>query len=289
MNLFEYIDILNVPYDIFVSNGRNSSLHWHYYCEMIYVLEGRVCVKGDTEKRICRDGDIAFIYPLQLHEIMVEGKDTARYVVLKFDLHALNIAQAYMLSLKSHFDQGAAGAEMCFVISGSDLSAEIRKLVMDILGEFQAKRNYYRLQVQLYLSSLMVQIARIMDENQYHMQMVSQRGAPGFGEILEYIDAHSGENLKVSKLAEMCHMSYSHFAKMFRERYGRSCKDYINYIRVNKAQEFLLHTDYNLSYIAVENGFFDESHFIHTYKQYKGITPAKERRHDEMENGKGYY
>lgn len=72
-------------------------------------------------------------------------------------------------------------------------------------------------------------------------------------------------------------MSYSHFAKLFRENYGRSCKEYITYIRLNKAQDLLLHTDYDLNYIALETGFFDCSHFIRKYKKWRGVTPKQER------------
>lgn len=99
-----------------------------------------------------------------------------------------------------------------------------------------------------------------------------------FFHILEYIDTHSGEAIEIQDLAEKCHMSYSHFAKLFRENYGRSCKDYITYIRLNKAHELLIHSDYSIAYIAQESGFFDSSHFIHAYKKWNGITPKQERR-----------
>ena len=83
-----------------------------------------------------------------------------------------------------------------------------------------------------------------------------------FYHILEYIDTHSGEQLEVCKLAQMCNMSYSNFARLFRDNYGRSCKEYIQYIRLNKAQDLLINSDLDLDYIAQETGFFDSSHFI---------------------------
>lgn len=46
---------------------------------------------------------------------------------------------------------------------------------------------------------------------------------------------------------------------------------------LNKAQDLLFHTDYDLNYIAQETGFFDCSHFIRTYKKWKGITLKQER------------
>ena len=127
----------------------------------------------------------------------------------------------------------------------------------------------------------MYAIGRYYAYNQKRYQAPEQSvdNQPFFFEILEYIDAHASEQLSVERLADMCHMSYSYFAKKFHETYGRSCKEYINYIRVLRAQGFLLNTDYNLDYIAQETGFYDASHFIRTYKKIKGATPKQERIH----------
>jgi len=76
----------------------------------------------------------------------------------------------------------------------------------------------------------------------------------------------------------LCHLSYSHFAKLFRENYGRSCKEYIQYIRMNKAQDLLLNSDFDINYIAQETGFYDCSHFIRQYKKWRGITPKQDRK-----------
>ena len=95
--------------------------------------------------------------------------------------------------------------------------------------------------------------------------------------VLEYIDEHSADPLEVSALAKMCNMSYSNFARLFRENYGRSCKEYIQYIRVNKAQDLLLNSNFDLDYIAQETGFYDCSHFIRQYRKWRGITPKQER------------
>lgn len=99
-----------------------------------------------------------------------------------------------------------------------------------------------------------------------------------FYHILEYIDSHSSEPLEVQELARLCHMSYSHFAKLFRENCGRSCKEYIKYIRLNKAQDLLVNSDLDIDYIAQETGFYDSSHFIRQYKSWRGITPKQERK-----------
>ncbi len=137
--------------------------------------------------------------------------------------------------------------------------------------------DFYSLQMQADLYSILIEIAK---KSKKEVGSATRRRNDTdftFHHILEYIDTHSGEPLEIQDLAAMCHMSYSHFAKLFRENYGRSCKEYITYIRLVKAQDLLLHTDYDINYIALETGFFDCSHFIRTYKKWKGITPKQER------------
>ena len=84
-------------------------------------------------------------------------------------------------------------------------------------------------------------------------------------------------NPKVTEIAEKCGMSYSYFAKKFREVYGMSCKEYIERMRIFKAEEFLLFTDHDLSYISQETGFSDCSHMIKSFKNLRGITPKQFR------------
>ena len=99
--------------------------------------------------------------------------------------------------------------------------------------------------------------------------------------ITEYIEQHIGEDLRVEELASLCHMSYSHFAKSFREHHGRSCKKYIDFLRLCKVENMLLFTDFDLNYISQETGFSDCSHFIKAFKETHGMTPKQYRRKRE--------
>ena len=70
-------------------------------------------------------------------------------------------------------------------------------------------------------------------------------------------------------------MSYSYFAKLFRETYNQSSKEYIELTRINKATDLLLFTNQDLTYISQETGFADCSHLIRTFKKWKGMTPKQ--------------
>lgn len=278
MQLFEYIDVLNQSYDIFYTDSVNSPLHWHYYSEIIYMTKGSVTITCNNRKAVLKEGDLCYIYPLQLHEFTKAHDKEVQYAVIKFDIHTINIPQSHITKIYDIFIRRTQEKDFCIITDSTRLNKMyINFLIHHTVTEYTEKKDFYSLQVQANIYTLLIEIVRknrkeIINEKESHTDTDFS-----FYNILEYIDTHSGEPLEIHKLAEMCHMSYSHFAKLFRENYGRSCKEYITYIRLNKAQDLLLNTDYDLNYIAQETGFFDCSHFIRTYKKWKGITPKQER------------
>lgn len=278
MKLFEYIDMLNQPYDIFYSDSTNSQLHWHYFSEIIFMEQGLVKVKCNDDTTTIEEGDLCYFYPLQLHEISKINDEPVKYAVIKFDLHSINIPPSYLSKMFDYFERRTSKDDFCLLLKHGKVSPQILKSKVDhIVNEYLTKEPFYMMSIQSEIQDLLITIARNVDKNILALQKKNTDTDFSFYHILEYIDTHSGEQLEIQKLAEMCHMSYSNFAKLFRENYGRSCKEYINYIRLNKAHDLLINSDFDLNYIANETGFFDCSHFIRTYKKWRGITPKQER------------
>lgn len=275
MELFEYIDIMNQPYDIFYTDNVHSTLHWHYYSEIIYVISGSIRIVCNNKEIVLHKGDICYFYPLQLHGVEPDAEciENVKYAVIKFNIQTINIPKAYLQNMYDYFIHRTAEDDFCIVLHNDE---RVSSIIENIVEEYENRKMMHMLAVQSGIFSLLITMARKINKKkpQYNKQ-------PGhnlsFYHILEYIDAHSAEQLEVQDLAAMCHMSYSHFARIFRENYGRSCKEYILYIRMNKAQNLLLNSNFDLDYIAQETGFYDCSHFIRQYKKWRGITPKQER------------
>ena len=147
------------------------------------------------------------------------------------------------------------------------------------LEELQEKKFGYELNVYSNLATMLVQMVRLGEDREgvIELQDKSDEASAFFVDILEYSDMHSFEPIRVQELAEKSNMSYSNFAKVFKQQFGRSCKEYIEYIRISKAEELVLYSDFDISYIAQETGFADTSHFIRIYKKFKGETPKQAR------------
>lgn len=274
MNLFEYIDIQKKPYDIFYTDSVSSPMHWHYYSEILYVKSGQIKLICETDEYTLRPGDLCYIYPLQLHEVAKSTGEKADYAVIKFDIHTINIPDAYVPKMYEYFVYRTRENDDCLIVNNAfDIFEEIGNIV----NEFKSGELFHMFKLQTGIYSILIYLARNCDKIFLHRSDIQKDNSISFYNILEYIDLHSNDKLEMTKLAEKCNLSYSHFARKFRETYGRSCKEYIAYIRLTKADELLMHTDYDISYIAMQTGFFDSSHFIKAYKSWKGVTPKQQR------------
>ena len=139
------------------------------------------------------------------------------------------------------------------------------------ISELANRRYGSDLMVYASLCELMVSLARIWQAQGVLTGAGRATGSEGIDSIVEFIDEHSSEPLLVENLARRCGMSYSNFALKFRQMYGRSCKEYIELVRVSKAENLLLFTDLDLTAISMDTGFADCSHLIKVFKKWKGV------------------
>jgi len=61
---------------------------------------------------------------------------------------------------------------------------------------------------------------------------------------------------------------------VFRQEFGETVGEYLNRIRVRAAAERLANSTLPLSAIALDFGFYDQSHFTRVFRQFTGATPG---------------
>lgn len=90
---------------------------------------------------------------------------------------------------------------------------------------------------------------------------------------LDFIEQHFEEPVSLAQLAALSALSVSRFATVFRLRIGVSPYKYLCLLRVRRAQTLLLEGIPG-SVVAVEVGFFDQSHLARHFKRLCGMTPG---------------
>lgn len=282
--MFEYSDTLNSPYEacLFDTTKYNFPVrpHWHYFMEFVYMLEGTGLIECNGTSYILHPGDLIVFHPEAIHAIYSATKEPLRYEVLKFDINKLYTENSYTPKLRIILRKASKDENAGIYFKKEELRGIPVKETFERCRQELEERDYgYDIILHDRICNLLVALIRIWRKNGFDTNIIKAEDtkADAFREITAYIDAHIGDALKVEELAAMCNMSYSYFAKNFKQFYGRSCKEYIEFVRVCKVEDLLLFTDYDLSYISQETGFSDSSHLIKTFRNWKGITPKQYR------------
>lgn len=277
--LFEKADSLDMPIECFVFDTAREDFpirpHWHYFYEIIYITEGIAEMHCDDASYIMSEGDMIIFRSRAVHSIFAVDRDPLKYTVLKFDINRFAITTPYAPKLRSIFSQAQQqGMPVYFPCEQVDRMGG-GELFSRCIDEVSCRGYGYDLMLQTSIYSLLMNIIRRWLAEGFVISDEQESDNYDIDSITEYIDSCMSDNLRVADIARKCGMSYSCFAKKFHETYGMSCKEYIERMRIIKAEEFLMFTEHDLSYISQETGFSDCSHLIKSFKKLRGITPKQ--------------
>jgi AraC-like DNA-binding protein len=90
----------------------------------------------------------------------------------------------------------------------------------------------------------------------------------------EYMEANFGENVSMSKLADLVSLSPYYFARTFEREIGLPPHSYLEGVRIRKVREFLDQGEPLIS-VALSAGYSDQSHLTRRFKRFLGITPGQ--------------
>jgi AraC family transcriptional regulator len=96
--------------------------------------------------------------------------------------------------------------------------------------------------------------------------------------VLEHIDRHVTNRVRVADLSELVQRSEAHFSRSFRRTFGHSPHAFVVRRRVELAARYMLQSDTALSDIALQCGFVDQAHLCKHFRRVTGETPAAWRR-----------
>ena len=96
--------------------------------------------------------------------------------------------------------------------------------------------------------------------------------------VVAFIDKNYARPITLQTLAAEAGMSVTHFRRRFTGILHITPARYLATIRINAAIRLLTSTNKLLVEIAHDCGFYDQSHFIRTFKRLRRQTPAQYRR-----------
>jgi AraC-like DNA-binding protein len=97
-------------------------------------------------------------------------------------------------------------------------------------------------------------------------------------QFLQVTTSLACQPVEIQKIAKDLRFSAKHLIATFRTVVGITPHKYLQLLQLNHAlQQMIAHPQRKLTDIALEHGFYDQSHFIRVFKRYAGINPLRFR------------
>jgi AraC-like DNA-binding protein len=82
----------------------------------------------------------------------------------------------------------------------------------------------------------------------------------------------------VASITELCNLTGFYYKKLertFNSATGYSPKAFVRVVRFYRSLREIKHAATSLTDVGLSAGYYDQSHFIHDFRQFTGTTPAK--------------
>jgi AraC-like DNA-binding protein len=160
----------------------------------------------------------------------------------------------------------------------------ISTLVRTIFEEMQYKNTYHQECVRGLVYSLLFEIARYNGKRE--SRVPGRNISLQLENAIDYVEEKYAEAFKIIDLANKCHMSETHFRRIFQEKMNMTPIEYVNFVRVKKACELIDRTDISMEDVAEKVGFATPSTFNRNFRRIMGTSPYQWKKRPDNHEGK---
>ncbi|HEP1470199.1 TPA: response regulator transcription factor [Streptococcus pyogenes] len=138
-------------------------------------------------------------------------------------------------------------------------------------------------------------IDRILRELKKVLDVTNQNNSPEkrysdlVSETIDCIRKEYHQELTLKAIADRLHVNGVYLGQCFKNETERSFTQYLNHVRIQKAQQLLLYTNQSINEIAYETGYNTNHYFIKMFKKLNGLSPKefRDRYKDNYQSIKG--
>ena len=263
-------------------HGQATPLHVQDFIELAYVVKGELRQNILGKDITFQEGELCLIDKNCLHqEYLLDNSSVVIFLCIRNDglseIMNANITtqkiiaflqQALIeqkeLSQYIHFrPTGTARAEMELCFSS---------LITELLEEKVGNRYI--------IKGLLMRIFRLLS-TEYDFQLSKQQKKDMnwavFEEICNYIETNS-KTITIQELTKVFHFQEDYFNRLIKKKIGKTYCEFLQDIRLFKAEQLLSQSDLTISQISEEVGYRNKGYFYKLFIEKYGMTPAEYRK-----------
>lgn len=259
-----------------ISEKKSGRLHFHNCLEIgICHSDGGIMEFEDVSLPF-KAGDITCV-PKHLPHTTYSSPGTASlwtYIFVDPEELFRNMLNNQSLS----FDKPMSAIRNYHLIMNKEEYPKVHYLASSIVEELKNQKSCYQTSVKGLMLSLYVELLRIHTSENLQKEMDSSinqdvENILVISDALEHIHKNYMQPISIGDLADICHLSVSHFRRTFHEIMGTAPLNYLNSTRIDEACWLLRSTEDSILTISEKVGFHSISSFDRCFVKLMKTSP----------------
>ncbi len=245
--------------------------HWHYHdeLELLPVYSGEMVIGFEDEELVARAGDVVFVNAGIPHMTYAEKTRASGLVQFKeSDFVNGELPRIIRYSRKMH---GIENTPITII-----RSEELLDAVTEIIEEGKANKQAsdFFVKAAIYKTlGILYRMGILKDAD----AMLAERDVQKILPVLSHVNTNYAEDVKLSEVAAMLSFDESYFCRLFKNATGATFTEYLNFVRISKAEKLLKKTTKSILEISEAVGFSSVSYFNRIFKKYHHVSPRTYR------------
>lgn len=246
-----------------------AGLHYHDELEFIIVYEGSFAVTVDGEEYFAEGGDVVFIGSGVPHSTRyVLPSRTGLIQFRENDFLSSSITKIIKYSVKfSNLSESKIR-----IIKNKELFDSLDRLLLESDCKEGAFEMFVRSEVYKILG-ILYREGILLDTERFFLSKEIQKILPA----LEYINKNYHENVSLEDASNLLGFDTSYFCRIFKSATGSTFTEYLNFVRVCKAERLLSETSKSILEISEAVGFSSISYFNRVFRKIRNTSPGNYR------------
>ncbi|SFS74345.1 AraC family transcriptional regulator [Paenibacillus sp. BC26] len=235
------------------------------YWTVSFVLEGQVESRTEGNVYIAGSGDV-MIYPPQVpFSETATGKGIHLWMLIDMkDMTQLQFFHRFPV------------AQVVKLLDETAYARVFDDLLGVWNGEHSPLRDYRAFSLTLQLLEYIVS-SWIAAGSPGRPEVTSGEG-DRFLQVVKYMEDNLGDKITSTVLARILHLHPGYFNRAFKKLFGVSSMQMLRSMRLRKAAQMLVESDYTLAFISEQCGLGDAASISKTFKESFGRTPGQYRQ-----------
>lgn len=253
----------------------NMSFHSHDQVEIMYVVKGQCIVETPVESFSLSKGDCIFLDACTPHGLTVSEDHPCRMINIEFGFEGIEESSFSIKNLVKVISSISNMHEKklpYFLFKDTD---EIYEPLRNIIRELDEKGSDNQYMIGFLIFQILILMGRkIKEMEREEISSVSSY----IKKATKYMNENYGCEIHVEDIASFVNLHPNYLHRVFKAHTGESIMDYLQCLRIRKAEMLLAYTNVSVIDLAEELGFGSRQYFSYIFKKHKGVSPIQFRR-----------